>query len=312
MKTLKAYKFRLYPTEEQKRFFIETFGCVRFTYNTLLKLRQPNERKTAEKMTPAKLKKDYPFLKKTDSLALANAQLNLEKAFKNYYRGRASYPKLKSKKSIWQSYTTNNQQHTIYIEADGLKLPKLKTKIQLHQHRPIEGWIRSATISAKNGQEFYVSILCEEKIEPLPKTGREIKIGYDPQQLVAATPQVEGLEPFTQDKLLLKLTRANRRLACRGKSAQRRKVKLQEAKNYQKQKQRVDQLQMHKLNQKEDFMDQLSIALLRQFDEVVVQTPEDEKQQGNFTLGDWERFMLKLRYKANWYGKELVFHSHQE
>ncbi|MFD2729162.1 helix-turn-helix domain-containing protein, partial [Enterococcus camelliae] len=87
MERLKAYKFRLYPTEEQELFFAQSFGCVRKVYNLML-----NDRKKAyeevkndssKKMvfpTPAKYKEEFPFLKEVDSLALANAQLNLDKA----------------------------------------------------------------------------------------------------------------------------------------------------------------------------------------------------------------------------------------
>ena len=78
---LKAFKFRIYPTASQKEWFIQNFGCVRFTYNHLLKARQESyARKGAidYSMTPATLKKKYVFLKSADSLALANAQLNLD------------------------------------------------------------------------------------------------------------------------------------------------------------------------------------------------------------------------------------------
>ncbi|EOT40233.1 RNA-guided endonuclease TnpB family protein [Enterococcus dispar] len=339
IKTLKAYRFALYPDEAQKHFFIQTFGCVRFTYNMLLTLRQQESGKTVEertsarlqkqKMTPAKLKKDYPFLKATDSLALANAQRNLEKAFQNYYRGRASYPKLKSKKSAWQSYTTNNQGHTIYLAEDGLKLPKLKSKVLVHQHRSVAGKIRSATISAKNRQEFYVSLLCEEDIPALPKTGSEIEIAYDPTGLVVTNKPIVGIPTFCQTQVLEKLKKAQRRLSCRAKSAQRRNAKLEQAKNYQKQKSQVQQLYIHKLKQKEDFTEQLSIALLRQFDCIIITKPPELREnkeskaaktvkkskhttvfpsfEDNFTLSDWNRLLLKLKYKAEWYEKELVF-----
>lgn len=107
MKVLKAYKFRIYPNEEQIQYFIQTFGCVRFTYNQLLYARKKalQAGDYVTRLTPAQLKKDYPFLKQTDSLALANAQRNLDRAFKNYFSKRAGYPKWKSKKSHWQSYT---------------------------------------------------------------------------------------------------------------------------------------------------------------------------------------------------------------
>ncbi|GCF92640.1 transposase [Enterococcus florum] len=304
MKVLKAYKFRLYPTEEQQRFFIETFGCVRFTYNMILMHRQLGGEKS-EKLTPAKLKKQYPFLKKTDSLALANTQKNLERAFTNFFQGRAGYPKLKSKKSPSQSYTTNNQQHTIYLKEGKLKLPKLKTLVAVDVHRPINGVIKSATISARNNRDFYVSILCREEIQSLPATGKSVEISYCPEQLAELSADV-SIEPFCQAELARKTAKAERKLKCRWKSAKRRKVKLAEAKNYQKQKQKVQQLYEQQLNQKKAYIDELSIRLMRDFDLIYVEAEPQIDDTNDFTNADWARFTQKLKYKADWYGKKVI------
>jgi len=89
---LKAYKYRLYPTKEQQIFFNKTFGCVRFIYNKMLNHRIQSYEKhkdSGEKIkypTPAQYKSEFPWLKEVDSLALANAQLNLDKAYKNFFR----------------------------------------------------------------------------------------------------------------------------------------------------------------------------------------------------------------------------------
>jgi len=83
----KAYKFRLYPTEEQKVMFAKTFGCVRFIYNMMLSDKIEHYAQTKQMLhnTPAQYKSDYEWLKEVDSHALCNAQLNLEKAFKNFF-----------------------------------------------------------------------------------------------------------------------------------------------------------------------------------------------------------------------------------
>ncbi|GAA6379780.1 hypothetical protein I2800192A2_18890 [Anaerostipes hadrus] len=82
-----AYRFRIYPTEEQKILFGKTFGCCRFLYNQMLddKIREYEKTKKILKNTPAMYKREYPFLKEVDSLALANVQLHLEKAYKNFF-----------------------------------------------------------------------------------------------------------------------------------------------------------------------------------------------------------------------------------
>lgn len=106
MEQLKAYKFRIYPTEEQEIFFAKSFGCVRKVYNLMLddrkKAYEEVKNDSSKKMTfptPAKYKKEFPFLKEIDSLALANAQLNLDKAYKNFFRDKSvGFPRFKSKK----------------------------------------------------------------------------------------------------------------------------------------------------------------------------------------------------------------------
>lgn len=83
---LKAYKYRIYPTKEQEIYFAKTFGCVRFIYNKMLADRKQSyeqNKDSGEKTkypTPAQYKTEFPWLKEVDSLALANAQLNLDKA----------------------------------------------------------------------------------------------------------------------------------------------------------------------------------------------------------------------------------------
>ena len=145
MKQLKAYKFRIYPNNEQKIFFSKTFGCVRLVYNLMLNDRikayeesKDSPDKKIKYPTPAKYKKEYEFLKEVDSLALANAQMNLDKAYKNFFRDKSiGFPKFKSKKNLVQSYTTNNQKGTINILENWLKVPKLKELVKIKVHRKI-------------------------------------------------------------------------------------------------------------------------------------------------------------------------------
>lgn len=309
MCVLKAYKFRLYPTDEQRQFFIETFGCVRFTYNMLLKQRHIEQ--PAGKLTPAKLKEDFPFLKKTDSLALANAQMNLERAFRNYYEGRAGYPKLKTKRSVWQSYRTNNQQHTIYFQEGKLKLPKLKTLIPVNIHRRVYGHIKSATISAKNGQEFYVSILCEEKIEPLPQTNQVIQLHFSPETLVESSELSFDVPIFLSENDRIRLKKAEKKLATRAKAAQKRKVHLSDAKNYQKQKHKVATLYTRYYDRKKAYLDELSIGIIRQYDVIHVTNLCQMEEKGLFSESDWLHFIQKIKYKSTWYGKTMLLSEGQ-
>ena len=117
-------------------------------------------------VTPAIYKKEYPFLKEVDSLALANVQLNLQKAFKNYLdkdrKKKNGFPKFKSAKRSRKSYTTNNQKGTVALVGNAIKLPKIgKVRAVIHR-KPDAKWIvKSVTISQNGDGKYYASVLFE-------------------------------------------------------------------------------------------------------------------------------------------------------
>ncbi len=180
MLILKAYKYRIYPNHEQQRYLMSAFGAVRFIYNKMLADKIEHYKRAGNMLhiTPARYKKEFQWLKEVDSLALANAQLNLDKAYKHFYRNKnAGLPKFKSKKTNNDSFTTNNQRGTIAIEGGTLKIPKLKTRIRIKVHRPFTGRIKSCTLSKTPSGKYYASVLVETDIAPLPKA--EKKLGLD-------------------------------------------------------------------------------------------------------------------------------------
>ena len=83
----KAIKYRIYPTREQAVLFAKTFGCCRKVYNLMLADKMESYQATGKfvAVTPAKYKKEYSYLKEVDSLALANAQINLQSAFRSRF-----------------------------------------------------------------------------------------------------------------------------------------------------------------------------------------------------------------------------------
>ena len=147
----KAYKYRIYPTAEQSVLIRKTFCCVRFVYNQMLANRKAiyeqykdNKKvlKQQEYTLPADYKSEFSWLKEVDSLALANAQLNLKTAYQNFFRDKSvGFPKFKSKHRDKKSYTTNNQKGTIrFIDNKTLRLPKLKDlriKCIDHNHKTL-------------------------------------------------------------------------------------------------------------------------------------------------------------------------------
>ena len=116
----RAVKIRIYPNAEQRVQIEKTIGCSRFIYNCMLadKMEHYKKEKKMLRNTPASYKKEYPWLKEVDSLALANVQMHLESAFHKFFREpSAGFPRFKSKKSSRKSYTTNVVNGNIFLEG---------------------------------------------------------------------------------------------------------------------------------------------------------------------------------------------------
>ena len=180
----KAIKYRLYPNEKQKQKFAQTFGCCRKVWNLMLvdKIAYYQANKKSLQTTPAQYKKDYPYLKEVDSLALANVQMHLQTAYANFFRDkRAGFPKFKSAKTSRKTYTTNNQNATIALLDNAIKLPKVgRVKAVIHK-KPNSDWkLKSATISQDADGKFYVSVLFtyEEDIQKIEQIDNVIGLDY--------------------------------------------------------------------------------------------------------------------------------------
>jgi transposase, IS605 OrfB family, central region len=309
---LKAYKYRIYPNEEQKTTFAKTFGCVRLVWNLMLneKLTAYNNKEKIPRTTPAKYKSEYPFLKEVDSLALANTQLNLEKAFKNYFKNPKHFrlPKFKKKKNK-QAYTTNNVNNNIKIDFENglLYLPKIKNGIKIKLHRKFEGKIKSVTIVKTTFGSYYASILVEtENVKNKIREPKNRQCGID-----------LGLKDFaiiTNDTGIYKIEHPKylRKAEKRLKRLQIALSRKQEgSKNFEKARKRLAIQYEYVSNARNDFLHKLSKAIIDDNQVIVVedlnvagmQKTDLAKPVSDSGFGTFVRY---LEYKAYWYDRQLI------
>ena len=314
----KAYKYRLYPTDEQATMFAKTFGCCRKVYNLMLEEKIDNYKRTGKfaTVTPAKYKKEYPFLKEVDSLALANAQMNLQSAFRNCFdksrKRRNSFPKFKSSKHSRKAYTTNNQNGTVAIVDKGIKLPKIgKVKAVIHRV-PDAAWkLKSVTISQESDGKYYAAVLFEfeQNIVPVTSLDNAIGLDYASDGLYVDDKGDVGTNHKYYRESHSKLAKEQRRLS-RKKGSKKNEPRSH---NYLKQLQKVNKIHKHIANQRLDNLHKISTEIANQYDVVCVESLNMRSmsnrsfRNGKATLDNgYGLFLNMLEYKLADRGKYLV------
>ena len=332
MKIYRAYKFRLYPNEEQKILIHKTFGCSRFVYNYYLNYQKEQGIKKAFDLCKdlKELEKGHEYLKEVDSCALRCSIFDLEDGFNNFFAKRSGYPIFKSKFAR-QSYRTNCIRSTYKgkeysnIEVDLLtrfiKLPKLgKVKIRGYRSKEIiEGKIVNATISRETTNKYYVSVLVEEDIlieKVIPTTIVGIDLGI--KDLVVTS---DGIK-YGNEKVLMKYEKRLKRL--------QRKLSRQVkgSKNYLKTKEKIARIHAKIKNYRKHYLNDIANEIVDEHDIIVTESLlvkdmfKDKKKVFNKSLSDaslsklcslveWKsKIKGKYYYKINTYYPSSQICSH--
>ena len=307
---LKAFKYELFPNEEQQIKLNKTFGCVRFVYNWGL-----NEKSKAystdkvnincfeliNRLTELKKQEEYIWLKEIHSQPLQMALRNLDNAFTNFFKKRAKFPNFK-KKSRNQSF---QYPQGVKIENGKVFLPKIGW-VDFDNHREILGEIKTVTVSKTPTGRYFVSILCDTKLTIPNKKQVDINTSVGVDLGIKNFAILSNGKVFENQK---HLTKKLKQLRIEQRKLQRCK---KGSKNREKQRIKVATIHEKITNQRLDYIHKISYYLTENFDTICMEDLNIKGMMQNHKLArsigeqGWNLLNSQLEYKCEWKGKNYI------
>ncbi len=312
---LKAYQYRIYPTDEQEVLISKHVGHCRWVYNWGLVFKQRTYSETGKNITKYELSnllpemkkaKETEWLKEVNSQSLQSALDNLDKAFVSFFEKRSNFPKFKSKRKSKHSFTVPSGT-TVDFDHGLIYLPKFKEPIKAKLHRSLRGSIKRSIVSKNSANEYYVSILVDDELEIPHKVtiqSQNSVLGIDVGlKDFCATSEGEVVEnPHFVKKNRKKLKKLQRRMQRKERGSN----------NREKARLAVARLHLKISNRRSDFLHKLSTRLLRENQAVaredlnVKGMLQNHKLSGSISEVAWNEFDRMLKYKAEWTGKHFL------
>jgi putative transposase len=314
MKQLLAYKYRIYPTEEQQILLGKTFGCKRVIFNHYLEVQQTRYKNNEKNLSHfdinkdiTKLKKEKEWLYEVDNAALQSSAEDLTKAYDNFFKSvtgkrkgpKISPPKFKNKHSR-QSYRTRN----VRVNEDGtLRIPKLKSvKASIHREIPEGSIIKSATISKNPDGRYYASILVETEVALQPMTGKEVGCDLGLKDLLITSSGIK----FKRPDELPNIARTKQLLKAKQKQFTRT---VKGSKNHESLRLQVARLYSKATRQRNEYYHLVSRYLVDNYDSIYVEDLSSKNMLQNRKLSRaihevaWSTLSDMISYKSSWSGK---------